>query len=213
MPDEPETRSIRKRRAIMEAATRLFLDKGYDSTTMDDIATLADVSKPTVYSHFADKEKLFAAIVAATTRDIDAIVRSVSDSPVASRTPHDPLVELGRRLLRALTQPEFIRLRRLVIANAERFPEVARTWYEQGFDRVLAALTQSFKAFAAAKMLRIDDPLAAAQHFVGLLLWIPMNQVMFRTRKKPITEREIENIVDSGVSAFLKGYGPRSPGR
>jgi len=48
MPDEPDTRSARKRRAIMESATRLFLDKGYDSTTMDDIANLAEVSKPTV---------------------------------------------------------------------------------------------------------------------------------------------------------------------
>ncbi|MGH8336289.1 MAG: TetR/AcrR family transcriptional regulator, partial [Gammaproteobacteria bacterium] len=153
MPDEPETRSSRKRRAIMEAATRLFLDKGYDSTTMDDIATLADVSKPTVYSHFADKEKLFAEIVAATTRDIDAVVRSVTDSLVASRTPERPLAELGRRFLRALMQPELIRLRRLVIANAERFPEVAGAWYEQGFDRVLAALARSFKNFAAAKML------------------------------------------------------------
>jgi TetR/AcrR family transcriptional repressor of mexJK operon len=209
MPDEPDTRSARKRRAIMESATRLFLDKGYDSTTMDDIANLAEVSKPTVYGHFADKETLFAEIVAATTRDIDAVVRSVTDHLAPSRTPDKPLAEIGRRFLKALMQPELIRLRRLVIANAERFPQVAETWYEQGFERVLAALAQSFKQFAAANMLRIDEPLAAAHHFVGLLLWIPMNQAMFRSRIKRIAEPEIEKIVHNAVGAFLNGYRPR----
>ncbi|HEV2701663.1 MAG TPA: TetR/AcrR family transcriptional regulator [Steroidobacteraceae bacterium] len=208
MFDQPETRALRKRRAIMEAATRLFLDSGYDSTTMDDIATLAEVSKPTVYGHFADKERLFAEIVAATTRDIDAVVRSVTEHLPASRTPAKPLAELGRRFVKALMQPELIRLRRLVIANAERFPEVARTWYEQGFDRVLAALARCFEQFAASKMLRVGDPLAAAHHFVGLLLWIPVNQAMFRTRKKPISDAEIETIVVSAVAAFLNGYRP-----
>lgn len=209
MPDEPDTRSARKRRAIMESATRLFLDKGYDSTTMDDIASLAEVSKPTVYGHFADKETLFAEIVAATTRDIDAVVRSVTDHLAPSLTPDKPLAEIGRRFLKALMQPELIRLRRLVIANAERFPDVAETWYEQGFERVLAALAQTFRQFAAADMLRIDEPLAAAHHFVGLLLWIPVNNAMFRARAKRISEPEIERIVDNAVAAFLNGYRPR----
>jgi len=119
------------------------------------------------------------------------------------------LAEIGRRFLKALMQPELIRLRRLVIANAERFPQVAETWYEQGFERVLAALAQSFKQFAAANMLRIDEPLAAAHHFVGLLLWIPMNQAMFRSRIKRIAEPEIEKIVHNAVGAFLNGYRPR----
>lgn len=209
MPDELDTRSIRKRRAILESAARLFLDKGYDSTSMDDIASLAKVSKPTVYGHFANKETLFAEIVIATTRNVDEVVRSVTDHVTASRTPDQPLKEIGRRFLRALMQPELVRLRRLVIANAERFPQVSGTWYEQGFERVLAALAESFERLAAANLLRIDEPLVAAHHFVGLLLWIPMNQAMFRARAKKMAEPEIEKIVERAVNAFLHGYRPR----
>src|SRR3954447_23139164 len=65
-----ESRSARKRGAILEAATTLFLRNGYRGTSMDEIAALAAVSKQTVYKHFADKESLFSAIVVATVSEI-----------------------------------------------------------------------------------------------------------------------------------------------
>ncbi len=73
-----EGRSARKRKAIMAAATQVFLAKGYLGTTIDEIAALAAVSKQTVYKNFGDKEQLFAEIVLATTDEIDELVRLVS---------------------------------------------------------------------------------------------------------------------------------------
>ena len=61
-----ERRSARKRTAILEAATTVFLRKGYLGTSMDEIAALAAVSKQTVYKHFADKQRLFSEIVTST---------------------------------------------------------------------------------------------------------------------------------------------------
>ncbi|WP_281262499.1 TetR/AcrR family transcriptional regulator, partial [Streptomyces milbemycinicus] len=74
-------RSARKREAIMEAATAVFLEKGYSGTSMDDIARLAAVSKQTVYKHFADKEKLFAEIILATSGRIDGMIDLVAGIP------------------------------------------------------------------------------------------------------------------------------------
>ena len=54
MESNMESRSSRKHRVIVEAATKVFLDKGYDRASMDDVATMAAVSKPTVYNHFDD---------------------------------------------------------------------------------------------------------------------------------------------------------------
>jgi AcrR family transcriptional regulator len=59
-PHEDQGRSARKRSAILEAATTVFLDNGYLGTSMDEIAALARVSKQTVYKHFADKERLLS---------------------------------------------------------------------------------------------------------------------------------------------------------
>ena len=207
MGSDGESRSARKRTAIVEAATSLFLDKGYDRTSMDDIATLAMVSKPTVYKHFADKERLFAEIVRATTERVDDLVRLVADTLAESNDLENDLAELARRFITVLMQPQTLRLRRLVIANSDRFPDVGRTWYEQGFERVLATLAICFERLADHQRLRVDDPLLAANHFVGLLLWIPVNKAMF-TGDHRSSKADLERYAWAAVRAFLAGYGP-----
>ena len=107
-------------------------------------------------------------------------------------------------------QPQLVQLRRLVIANAERFPDLGRAWYERGFERVLATLATCFQRLADRQLLRLDDPLLAANHFVGQLLWIPMNQVMFTGDSRLETEADVQRYADAAVRAFLTGYGPRS---
>jgi len=81
---DEEHRSTRKRRAILEAATSLFLRQGYLGTSMDEIAALAAVSKQTVYKHFADKGHLFSEIVTSTVNEAsDTVydeVRNLQDS-------------------------------------------------------------------------------------------------------------------------------------
>lgn len=199
-------RSERKRGAVLEAATSLFLAKGYDGTTMDEVAALAAVSKPTLYRYFADKEQLYAAIVAATTDNIDGLLRLVADELAASDDPREGLGRLADKFLAALMQPDLLRLRRLVIANAERFPEVGQGWFSGGFERVLETLSAAFQRYAAKGRLRIDDPLMAANHFAGLLLWIPLNRAMF-SGKCDSDPAELVRYAQAGVDAFLRGYG------
>lgn len=199
-------RSERKRGAVLEAATSLFLAKGYDGTTMDEVAALAAVSKPTLYRYFVDKEQLYAAIVAATTDNIDGLLRLVADELAASDDPREGLGRLADKFLAALMQPDLLRLRRLVIANAERFPEVGQGWFSGGFERVLETLSAAFQRYAVKGRLRIDDPLMAANHFAGLLLWIPLNRAMF-SGKCDSDPAELVRYAQAGVDAFLRGYG------
>ena len=204
-----ESRSDRKRNALLLAATEIFLDKGYDSTSMDDVAAKAAVSKPTVYKYFSDKERLFGEIVRATTGEIDELVRLVIETMARQTSVESGLILLARRFITALMQPRILRLRRLVMANADRFPQVGRSWYEQGFERVLATLAISFQGLAERKLLHVDDPLLAANHFVGMLLWIPINRAMF-TGNHSSSPDELERFAMAGVRAFLAGYGPTS---
>lgn len=207
-----ETRSARKRRAIVEAATTAFLGKGYLGTNMDEIAALAAVSKRTVYRHFVDKDRLFTEIVLATTDEMAGLVRQLAGSLAESRDVGEDLGELARRFLAALMQPQVVRLRRLVIANVDRFPDLGRTWYDRGFGRALATLAASFERLAERGLLRLDDPVLAAHHFVGQLLWIPVNQAMFTGDSELKTEADLERYADAAVRAFLSGYGPASSG-
>ncbi|WP_442815394.1 TetR/AcrR family transcriptional regulator [Streptomyces sp. NBC_01766] len=189
----------------MDAATQVFMAKGYSGTSMDDIAKLATVSKQTVYKHFADKEKLFNEIVLATTDQVDAMIDLVADIPADGDGLEQNLTRLAAQFLTALTKPEVIQLRRLIIANADAFPELGATWYEQGFERVLATLAATFRRLADKGLLRIDDPLLAANHFSGLLLWIPVNKAMFHGSPQH-TQGELDDYVTAGVAAFLRAY-------
>ncbi|MGW1016467.1 TetR/AcrR family transcriptional regulator [Streptomyces niveus] len=205
--NEPGGRSARKHQAIMEAATAAFMAKGYAGTSMDDIAKLATVSKQTVYKHFADKEKLFAEIVLATTDRVDAMIDLVAGIPTDADADalEEHLLRLARQFLTALTQPQVLQLRRLIIANADTFPDLGAAWYEQGFERVLATLAATFQRLADQGLLRIDDPLLAANHFSGMLLWIPVNRAMFHGGPQH-TQAELDHYADEGVRVFLAAY-------
>ncbi|MGA5562932.1 TetR/AcrR family transcriptional regulator [Streptomyces platensis] len=205
MEANDQSRSARKHRAIMDAATQAFMEKGYSRTSMDDIAKLAAVSKQTVYKHFADKEKLFSEIVLATTDRVDAMIDLVADIPADADQLEKNLTRLAGQLLAALTQPQVLQLRRLIIANADAFPELGAAWYEQGFERVLATLAATFQRLADEGLLRINDPLLAAHHFTGLLLWIPVNKAMFHGSPQH-TRDELDRYATDGVAAFLGAY-------
>ncbi|MFE2341143.1 TetR/AcrR family transcriptional regulator [Streptomyces sp. NPDC059431] len=200
-----DSRSERKHQAIMEAATAVFLDKGYSGTSMDDVAKLAAVSKQTVYKHFADKEKLFAEIVLATTDRIDGMIELVADVPADADGLEENLLRLARQFLATLTQPQVIQLRRLIIANADTFPELGAAWYEQGFERVLATLAATFQRLTGQGLLKADDPIMAAHHFSGLLLWIPVNQAMFHGSAQH-TEADLDRYAAAGIRTFLAAY-------
>lgn len=205
------TISAAKHQAIQEAATRVFLDKGYAGTSMDEVAALAEVGKQTVYKHFTDKRQLFTDIVLATTDQVDSLVQLVAETMDASDHPRSDLESLARRFLTTLMQPQLIRLRRLVIANAAEFPELGQAWYERGFERVLHTLASSFSLLDKRGLLRVPDPEIAAEHFVGMLLWIPLNKAMFTGNEHAYTQDELHQRADFTVHAFLETYRADKP--
>ncbi|MEU7457648.1 TetR/AcrR family transcriptional regulator [Streptosporangium roseum] len=200
-----DSRSARKHEVILKAATSAFLDKGYPGTSMDDIAKLAAVSKQTVYKHFADKEKLFAEIVLATTDRLDTTIDLLADIPIDASNLEESLTRLARQFLTTLTHPQVIQLRRLIIANADVFPDLGAEWYERGFERGLATLAATFQRLADQGLLRIDDALLAANHFSGLLLWIPVNKAMFTGRSQD-AEADLDRYAAAGARVFLAAY-------
>jgi AcrR family transcriptional regulator len=204
-----DERSTRKRSAIVDAATGAFLRHGYRGTSVDEIAATAGVSKQTVYKHFANKERLFAEVVTATVSEAsDPVYAEVVDLQDSGDLEAD-LRDLARRQLGAVMKPRLVQLRRLVVAEAGRFPELGRTFYEQGPGRTIDALAATFERLAARGLLAVDDPLLAATQFNWLIMSAPMNAAMLLGHEDPPEPAELDRWADTGVRTFLAAFGVR----
>jgi len=206
----PDGRSARKRRAIMEAATALFLRDGYRNTSMDQVAADAAVSKQTVYKHFADKEQLFREIVLGVTgnseaiiTDLTSVLRSSEINSVADlRTV---LTDLARRYIDGVLRPNVLSLRRLIIAEAERFPDLARTYFEQAPSRGIDVIAHGLRTYEERGLLDLGDARLAAAQFAYLVLGIPQDRAQFCPQERP-SPAERDRLAAGAVRVFLAAY-------
>lgn len=199
-------RSARARQAILDAATTVFLEKGYKGTSMDEVAAVAAVSKQTVYKNFTDKRSLFTEIIHRGLDRIDDLFSDVAGSLAVTEDLEGDLTALARQFVANLTQPRLLQLRRLVIAEADRFPELGRSYYERGPEHVHALLAASFSKLADRELLTLDDPTLAANHFTWLITSIPVNRVMFCGSGEHFTQAELDRFADEAVRVFLAAY-------
>ena len=164
--DPPELESP-KRRAILAAAADLFMADGYGAVSMDAIAKAACVSKATLYSHFGAKDRLFAAIVTEacqTMRNIGTGGSDLDELPL-----REALVHVGRHWLRFLLADRAMAVRRIVVAEGPKFPELAHAFYDCG-PRVTRAWLAGWLADRMERRhVRCIDAESAAAQFIGLL--------------------------------------------
>jgi TetR/AcrR family transcriptional regulator, mexJK operon transcriptional repressor len=191
---------------ILEAATTLFLRNGYLGTSVDDIAALAHVSKQTVYTHFSDKEQLFAELIRGNIGRVDTFIESVTGGLGDTNALENDLRAFARRHVRAVVQPEAVQLRRLVIGEAGRFPDLAREYYERVPQRVIAALAQQLQRLAERGLLRIEDPSIAANQLAWLILGPPLDAAMFRVESKDHAPGDLDKLANAAVDVFLRAY-------
>lgn len=201
--------SVAKRRAILSAAEEAFLTARYDSVTMDEIAETSQVSKQTVYTHFGTKDRLFVELVTAMTR---AAADEVSAATVVPDTAAQvgPTLEtiLGHQLAVVLS-PRLTRLRRLVISEVPRFPDLARAVYEQGPRRAVATIEELLRVLDSRGWLRVPDATLAAEQLNWLVMGGPTNAAMFLGDGASPTPGEQQAHVRTAVATFLAAYGPR----
>jgi TetR/AcrR family transcriptional repressor of mexJK operon len=193
----------------MDAATSLFLRQGYLGTSMDQVAALAAVSKQTVYKHFADKYQLFSAIVLDVAGTIDTFLAKLRVLQQTENLESD-LRELARWYISSVAQPHVIQLRRLVISEAVRFPELGRAYYERAPKQSIEALADCFGRLSQRGLLHMDDPLLAAYHFAYLVLAIPQDRALLLGEDQPFTPAELERFADAAVRVFLAAYATSS---
>ncbi len=195
-------RKDEKRRAILEAALAEFLEHGYLGAGMDRIAVRAAASKVTVYAHFADKQTLFEAVLTG------AIAEAEGSNPAAFGESEDLAGDLrgfAREHIRAVTRPHLIQLRRTIIGEAGRFPELARAWHRNAPQRGHETLARAIARLAERGLVHAPDPLLAAQHLNYLILSIPLNEALFAVREQH-DEADLNRWADEAIRVWLAAY-------
>jgi TetR/AcrR family transcriptional repressor of mexJK operon len=208
-PPEPEdsaARAARKRAQIQRSAVGPFLRHGYAGASIDDIAAAARISKQTLYKHFASKEELFLAIIHGTVGEVlDELFHRIDARLHGTADLEQDLLALASRYIRLIMRPELLALRRLVIGEAGRFPEIGDVWWREGPARFTAELAPQLKHLAEQGALVLDDPVLAAAHFNWLVLSIPVNAAMF-CPNRAFTQEELDHYAAAGVRTFLAAY-------
>jgi AcrR family transcriptional regulator len=194
-----------KRRQILDGARNVFMDLGFDGASMGEIARSAGVSKGTLYVYFADKNRLFEAIVEQEMLDQEKIAFNFDPERDVATTLRD----FGQTYIQWLCRPGGGSAIRTVTAIAERMPEVGRRFYEQVLESRINRLADYLEAHVKAKELAIDDCKLAAEQFMltcQASLFLPF---IFQAAPAPSAER-IAEVVESATRMFLAAYQTKS---
>lgn len=196
-----------KRQDILEAAAELFPAKGFAGVSMMEIAEKANVSKLTLYSHFADKEDLFTQSV------IDCCEQQL---PASSFTPapglslEQALSAIGTGFLELIMDEKSVTLHRMIIQQSDG--EHAALFFKAGPARMLAEMRNFLELASRNGSLAIAEPGVAAEHFFCLLKGLVYMRVMMGLGEPPDKASRMKHVTEV-VSLFMRAYRPEAGGR
>jgi AcrR family transcriptional regulator len=187
----------RRHRSLLATAFRLFLEKGWDGVSVDEISRQSGVAKGFIYARYTDKGALF----------VEAIERLMADAigtlHLAEPLPDDVeqgLYAFGGKLLDLVLQPEALAFHRQFIADAGRFPELAKLFVER--NRLLDMIIGVLRTYADRGAIKLSDPRTMAEHFAILVVGIPRMLALLVGREPPAEE---ERRLRAAVRLFLDG--------
>jgi AcrR family transcriptional regulator len=208
-PERGAGQDPRKRTQILDGARTAFLERGFDASSMGDIARIAGVSKGTLYVYFDSKEDLFAELVRIEkTRQADSNFNLSPDD----RDVEAVLKQLGRGFMTFLTAPHIIKGTRIIVAIGDRMPALGEEFYDAGPKQCISKLAAYLDAQVAAGGLAIDDTELAAGQFLDMCQSTVMRALLFGAASAPPSPARISTVVDSAVRVFMAAYAAKPAG-
>lgn len=195
-----ERRRREKDRQILNAATALILGSGLANVSMDNIVAAAGVSKRTLYNYYASKEDLFVALV---LDQLESLWPALGDEKVGKGTAEHRLREVAETFMTILNQPSAIAVYRIIVSEAQRFPDLAKQIYELSSMRMINGVALILKDLSREAKMPIDDPTRAAERFLDLFLGTAYMRVVLGI-EPPMSTKKIGDFVDGQVEHFLR---------
>jgi len=193
-----------KRAAILAGAERVFMQTGFDAASVNDICRAAGVSKSTLYVYFSDKEELFEHLI---DNKRERLFHGLQQSIRGSSPLSDRLTAFAVTLAGIVCSDVVIRAQRIVIAMAERRPDLGARFYDGGALRGQAVLLETLEREIAAGNLSIPDPALAASQLVELSTAAIWRRRLFSKMPSPPPPELIRVTAESAVAVFMARYG------
>jgi TetR/AcrR family transcriptional regulator, mexJK operon transcriptional repressor len=202
--------AIERDQRLIDAATRLFLERGFDATSIDALAEAARVSKPTVYAQYGDKRGLFAAVL---RREIARWLAPLAEAATEMQLDHPSdqsveqrLIDLGRQLLLLNCSSDSIAFSRILTAQAINFPEIAKLAVDEGWSKAVSTTAEFFDHLAASGALDLEDTTIAAETFLNMVVGHTHRMATFGI---PFDAKTAEKRMEVSIRLFLAGaVGP-----
>lgn len=208
-PARGQARSHARCQAMLDAATVLFVTRGYADTSLGDILKRSGGSPNTLYRHFGDKQGLFRAMMeqrcACLLGQLDAVELDPSD-PATKEDPEERLVCFGLTLLRMVTERDLVELMRTLVSEGHRVPDLAERFFHKGFERTALRVADYLRAQAGAGRLAVGDPAFAAEAFCGLVTGSLFHRRLILP-EEPVSLADAERDIRRSVRMFLRGVG------
>lgn len=208
MTDQPAKRARgrprdpTKRLALLAAARKLFLERGSEAVTMDQVLSRAGVSRATLYSNFADKGELLAAVIDAES---ERIVTGQWANGHLEQLVEETLIRLGAKLLRFIAEADTLAFERLIAQAALADPGYGTRFFAVGPGRVRGVVMAIIHAGQERGELRPCDAEAAANDLLGL--WQGFWRLEIQYSHRPAADpAELDRLVRHGVRQFLRLY-------
>lgn len=196
------TRAEAERRLenLLETAARLFLERGYEAVSVEEIAKQAGVAKRFIYARYGDKAELFVATFEHNIpRQFQTAMQAIEPS---RRGVERGLYELGRRFLEIAIQPEAITLHRLFVSSAPLFPDIARGFVERNRERALKEVERVFKFYVDRGEIELPQPRLMIEHFLISVVGIPQRLALMGLSESP---KERDRRLRIAVRLFVRG--------
>lgn len=190
-----------KRKQILDGARQMFLSKGFEGTSMQDVARAAGVSKGTLYVYFDSKEAMFEALVVKECGRLQDAVRRIG---LGVGRVEDELRAIALQMIATLLQPEVLGALRMMIGAGEKFPDLARKIYDAGPARSVRTLGEYLQLRHQRGDLVIGDCDQAANEFVDLVLSGLQRRALLMM--PPLMQPEIDDFASRRVDRFLASY-------
>ena len=193
-----ERRQTERRAEIVKTAAKLFFEKGYGRTSMDDVINVIGGSKRTLYAHFSRKEDLFAAIV----NEVSGKVLQKFEVEVKANL-EDSLRAIGEQYMEALLSEEALMLYRAIVSEAQYFPELAQSFFENGPKKILNRVVELFAFHERAGSCKVREPKTTAKLFIGMVRGD--HHMAAVLTGKTISRPQIKRFVAAAVETLMHG--------